>query len=139
MIQEKLILKETAKLAKESGFDIPCAWYFNDTDKEPEEYKGFKQGMTTSDYNQLKDVEIYSLPTQALLQTWLRESHEINVFIYCYAFGYYPIHDNTPPPNKEQYVDKRWNLKNTLNYQCKTYEEALEIGLFEALKVINKL
>lgn len=63
-----------------------------------------------------------------LLQKWIREVHEINVFIDCNAFGYYPFHENTPPPNVIKYVDRRWNIENTINYYFETYEEALEKG-----------
>lgn len=84
-----------------------------------------------------KDVSC-SAPTQSLLQKWLREVHEINVFIYCYGFGYYPTHDNIHlPTDKVKYVDRRWNTQNSLNLGFETYEQALEIGLQEALKLIE--
>ena len=124
---------ETAKLAKEKGFpqetnrlEIP---YYN--------YKGEFKG-DVSDWRIRKylrgedtsDIEFVSAPTQSLLAKWLRERYNIHVtsqignldFISTY---HYDI----------RYIDKnKFICKVKGNF--KTYEEAYEIGLQEALKLI---
>ncbi len=131
-MEDTLITFETAKLAKEKGFPqepnklkIP---YYN--------YKGEFKG-DVKDWlrkylrkEDTSDVESVSAPTQSLLAKWLREKHNIHVtsqignldFINTY---HYEI----------RYIDKnKFTCKVKGNF--KTYEEAYEIGLQEALKYI---
>lgn len=133
-MQEQLIEFETAVLAKEKGFDNELNMFNEVFDL------GDNQPMSNVHRDTLisgKNLWILR-PTQSLLQRWIREKHEINIFIYCYGFGYYPIHDNIPKPTGNiEYVDRRWNTQNKLNLGFKTYEEALEKGLQEALKLIK--
>ena len=132
-MEDTRVTFETAKLAKEKGFfqetnrlEIP---YYN--------YKGEFKG-DVSDWRIRKyirgedtsDIEFVSAPTQSLLAKWLREEHNIHVtsqignldFINTY---HYEI----------RYIDKnKFMCKVKGNF--KTYEEAYEIGLQEALKLI---
>ena len=64
----------------------------------------------------------YSAPTQSLLQKWFREEHGIDV--YCM-----PVGDDS----------YKWynNIASHNPVLTGTYEEALEVGLQEALKLIN--
>ena len=131
-MEDTLIKFETAKLAKEKGFPqepnklkIP---YYN--------YKGeFKGDVKDWLRKYLKnedtsDVESVSAPTQSLLAKWLRERYNIHVtsqignldFINTY---HYDI----------RYIDKN-KFKCKVKGNFKTYEEALEAGLQEALKLI---
>ena len=118
---------ETAKLAKEKGFPqepnrltIP---YYN--------YKGeFKGDVTDFLRKYLKkedtsNVESVSAPTQSLLAKWLREKHNIHLIAYknINIDGYDWCYITTD------------GITNINSY--KTYEEALEAGLQEALKLIN--
>lgn len=104
-MEEQLILSETAKLAKEKGFNIrdPKYWYPN--------------------------------VTQSLLQKWLREVHKVLVFPFIawnlITWGY-NIHFIDSKDVYEE-LDKR--VYHGANY--KSYEEALESGLQEALKLIK--
>ena len=64
----------------------------------------------------------YSAPTQALLQRWLREEYNIDIFIesgYCY-------------------IIQNEKTKIIETFLFPTYEEALEEGLLSALKMIRK-
>ena len=115
-MEEELISFETAKLAKEKGFDFI---YIID--------------------NELTN---HSLITQSLLAKWLREVHNIEVLI------------NRIPP-EAVLADKNKGKNILKNYNCyiwnlnsnprianngtflDIYEEALEIGLQEALKLIK--
>ena len=85
-------------------------------------------------------LETFSAPTQSLLQRWLREVHNIYVESY---------HDLTSDGTKIQFYtswgflqqkDKNGNRNVNGWYDeyndWETYEEALEIGLQEALKLI---
>ena len=85
-------------------------------------------------------LETFSAPTQSLLQRWLREVHNIYVESY---------HDLTSDGTKIQFYtswgflqqkDKNGNQNVNGWYDeyndWETYEEALEVGLQEALKLI---
>ena len=126
-MKEQLISFETAKLAKEKGFPqepnrrkVP---YYN--------YKGEFNGDVTDFLRKYlreedtSDVESVSAPTQSLLAKWLREKHNIHLIAYknINIDGYDWCYITTD------------GITNINSY--KTYEEALEIGLQEALKLIN--
>jgi hypothetical protein len=87
----------------------------------------------------LKD-SLLVLPTQALLQKWLREIHSISILVD-FDFKY------TKKENKNcHYFFCIYNTKDSNNIEiltvydihCETYEEALEKGLYEALTLIPK-
>ena len=126
-MKDTRITFETAKLAKEKGFPqepnklkIP---YYN--------YKGEFKG-DVKDWlrkylrkEDTSDVESVSAPTQSLLAKWLREKHNIHLIAYknINIDGYDWCYITTD------------GITNINSY--KTYEEAYEIGLQEALKLIN--
>ena len=126
-MEDTKVTFETAKLAKEKGFsqetnrlEIP---YYN--------YKGEFKG-DVSDWRIRKyirgedtsDIEFVSAPTQSLLAKWLREEHNIHLIAYknINIDGYDWCYITTD------------GITNINSY--KTYEEAYEIGLQEALKLI---
>ena len=117
---------ETAKLSKEKGFPqepnrrkVP---YYN--------YKGeFKGDVTDFLRKYLReedtsDVESVSAPTQSLLAKWLREEHNIHLIAY----------KNINIDGYDWCFITTDGITNINSY--KTYEEAYEIGLQEALKLI---
>lgn len=118
-MEEQLISFEVAKLAKEKGFpqlNYPC--YYDE--------KIYTSLISHSDFNK------YYQSTQSLLQKWLREKYNIHILIYV-------LEDS----NGNIYFD--FGLKQIINYlvdkSCKpkeftSYEDALEEGLLEALKLI---
>lgn len=143
-MQDQLISFETARLAREKGFNIPCKAKINCSHYHFVENNIIPKNIGTSEnemfapvknWNNLEEPDHYrqqiilkglntSLPTQSLLQRWLREIHSINFFVYLkgdegwiYSFSYH-ISDFS----KEIY---------------KSYEEALEQGLLKALKLIK--
>ena len=129
-MEDTLINFETAKLAKEKGFDFI---YIID--------------------NELTN---HSLITQSLLQKWLREIHSIHIevlpryqpkklnteevlyswAISCKPFDKYDGHND---------VLNHWigihngapYIEDIFYHVVKTYEEALEFGLQESLKLIK--
>ena len=118
-MREELITLETAKLAKEKGFDW-CVLFGYKPDGSRVDYD-IEGGYYN--YNQL-DQENLSAPTQALLQRWLREVHNIDV--YCIPWIY---------ENKRVY-DFFVNYEGE-SRAYSSYEKALEVGLQEALKLIK--
>jgi len=122
---DQLISFETAKLAEEKGFNIPCPLYFRENGSTTTE-----TAMKTS----LEGIDYYAQPTQSLLQKWLREVHDIHVYVNYYSFavresnGYY-YHFGKSVRNVQLMYYGKYN----------TYEEALEIGLQGALKLIKTM
>ena len=125
-MKEQLITFETAKLAKEKGFDDVR------TNHLPYMLEGDDEGCIGASIY----CKVYAnCCTQSLLQKWLREVHNIDVFInrggmfrkesYCIF-----IHDNIKD------ISRLRPLDNDVFSGYFTYEEALEIGLQEALKLI---
>lgn len=112
-MEEQLISFETAKLAKEVGFPQYREGVYYTKDKE--------HCLVGWGFDNIRE---YSAPTQSLLQKWLREVHNIDV--YCIPWVY---------ENKRVY-------DFFINYEGESrayssYEKALEIGLQEALKLIK--
>ena len=144
-MQEQLISFETAKLAKEKGFNVPSnSHYLYNTVLIEKEYKDDITQINKHIYKccfydlpkellGLTDKWAYLAPTQSLLQKWLREEHKIQMLIQHYThikdgelyagFVYNPniIYCASPGPV----------IRKAL-----TYEQALEICLQEALKLI---
>mgnify|MGYP001275666534 CR=1 FL=1 len=143
-MQEELVTLETAKLAKEKGFDVPVWDYFQVTcSKQPSEC----HRPTKSNWNTYNEYEVYSRPSQSLLQRWLREVHNIRVLV-----DFETIDDSTTdytykivrdiPEGKGRKKDTWDFYETTYSFNqgggwYKTYEEALEIGLQESLKQIK--
>ena len=130
-MEDTRVTFETAKLAKEKGFyqepnrrKVP---YYN--------YKGEFNGDVTDFLRKYlreedtSEVESVSAPTQSLLAKWLREEYNIIVLVdYEGIDGYYYKFYSYKEGNKNYDAsDKNYN----------TYEEALEAGLQEALKLIK--
>ena len=123
-MEDTKITFETAKLAKEKGFipsdGITCKSYLQD---------GRVGYQTIWDldlkYTCLEDHII--AVTQSLLQKWLREEYNIIVLVlYDGKTFYYQI-------QRKEWDDCITQFDLTLD---QTYEEAYEIGLQEALKLI---
>ena len=74
-MKEQLVTFEVAKLAKEKGFDwieSDNKWY--DNVGHPE--------VSSQGYHQEINSYRTSIPTQSLLQKWLREEHKISVTVF---------------------------------------------------------
>ena len=137
---EQLISFETAKLAKERGFDEECFNHYVKNNKYPKPF-GLEDNYyvtkvvykknsclpykTPSPYSEIQEC---TAPTQSLLQKWLREKHNIHFVI---MNGWYPESKNIFFEIK-MYIHN-WMQVGTL---YTTYEEALEKGLQEALKLV---
>lgn len=145
-MEEQLTSFKTAKLAKEKGYSegsyICCVQYHNDYvyDSDPAHPESHLKDDIRyyKSYNKNNIIDFsceyhtdYECPTQSLLQKWLREKYKLIVTIsYQYEF------DSTP----YSYWIYKENESLPLNqwiHDLNTYEEALELGLQEALKLIK--
>ena len=131
-MKEQLINYDTAILAKAKGFDVPVRYgVYGKQMKLTTHY--FKHHQEDINWNVSTKQQMHSnatsVPTQSLLQRWLREVHLYHI---------YPKQDYQ---NNWFYkiigVDHEiFSLTSYLAY--KTYEEALEKALQEALNLIIK-
>lgn len=157
-MQEQLISLETAKLAKEKSFDEACSWIYYDPPKirkdlgvhpltkDPYKIKLDYSSDGPRKYNFYKNtpkdnIERYHACSQSLLQKWLREVHKINVEanwlpnLQKYRCLYKPM--NIRPKDFDSFGAYNMIMNNYVGMEdFPTYEEALEVGLQEALKLI---
>ena len=140
IMKDQLVTFDTAKLAKELGFDEPCIDTYKDVELYKHKAKRYNSSFNTEWREELiknsamsnAKIARYSAPTQSLLQKWLREKHFIEVYVVPYSVsgghamrggkGFYEV-----------VVDK----SVTTWSGHKSYEEALEKGLQEGLKLIK--
>ena len=134
-MKEQLITFDTAKLAKEKGFNVPVIYYFEDYNGELTHYHLSKKDWN----NRGKQYSImYSAPSQSLLQKWLREVHHIVIDNTCYfSLTKFTLKLHTFENGEfiGTVIDSVRDVKNRVTY--KSYEEALEEGLIEALKLLK--
>lgn len=127
---EELVKRDTAILAKEKGFNEQCRHYLT-IDGDIEEAQYFESDITNKsiDNNEgyFSDIPSCTIPTQALLQKWLREEHNI----YLHVKPNYPIIDNKVELN----FSHNHYQETPINYS--TWEEALEQGLILSLNSIK--
>ena len=152
-MKENLITLQTAKLAKEKGFNIKCLNFYVRSNCKMfgiDEYGRFysiqkstkSKIYTIGSHATLNKKNLIFAPTQSLLQKWLREEHDIylNITTCGYDKKYHEM--RLFRLNKEcytYYADKTFKNGHFLTpYKFESYEEALEVGLFEALKLISR-
>jgi len=132
-MKDQLISFETAKLAKEKEFNEPC-WFYDERNANREFIHNLKD---VQNYNLYGGQ--YSAPTQSLLQKWLREEHKLEVNAYSTTVGSYTfkIFYFTEVINIKHLNGRNVEDKYSKSEWFESYEEALEAGLQEALKLIK--
>lgn len=154
-MQENLILFETAKLVKEKEFsngsnicytEYHSDFIYGEDENHPESHKSKEvrrynmyNSNTTNSSNE--NFSSYECPTQATLQKWLREQHGIFIGIDCncdkYRFHAYNVNVHNDKYPKYRGIEDTYLFEfGTEEFMFNTYEEALEKGLQEALKMI---
>ena len=122
MIKEQYISFETAKLAKEKGFDGQSRFAFGNDGSE---------GLPFD-----KDI---LMPTQSVLARWLREKH--NLFIETTVDFYKLMTENEYTKYYPVYYYKIINLEDSVwtsdKHEHHSYEEAMEDGLQDALELVK--
>ena len=137
-MKDELVTFETAKLAKEKGFDLVTNKYWVNyyTGQPIDKWRLFRH----TDVDVIEEME-FPAPTQSLLQKWLRETKDIHVepkFDFSDVWGkkgQYVVSISSRFVVKDQY--QQIYLTEDNDYPIKhfsTYEIALEKGLQEALK-----
>jgi hypothetical protein len=131
-MEDKRVTFETAKLAKEKGFNVVQRYGMEASlyNKKGEHTYYANYGFM---YSGLSDGYI-SAPTQSLLQKWLREIHGIQVYVSSHT-----VKSTNMMQIYRDYV--AYLNSNALNdardEEYQTYEAALEFGLKEALKHVS--
>ena len=140
-MQEQLITFEIAKLAKEKGFNLESKNYCTKDGLLYESDNSFNLDWNDKNVSSeeltwdddFPETHIcYTAPTQSLLQKWLREKHNILVE---------PSWEGTHEIYSINY--RIIILGNTIYkdfrgcFDGQSYEQALEVGLQEALKLIK--
>ena len=120
LFEDDLVTYETALLAREKGFDIDCGW----------KLRKLEDGSFT--HTNCSELGIEQ-PTQSLLQKWLRETHNIDVWVAKIGTTsekkyYFQI------MNKNSWI----NTDNSNSTRFLRFEDALEIGLFESLQLVSE-
>jgi len=132
-MEEQLITFKTAILSKHKGFDVPVKFGVYGVKMKLTHFhkKGvFENVNWNAKEKQQSHSKATSIPTQSLLQKWLRDNHKVSIQINdyrdalkgeCFSFRVKKLHNYTD-------VD--------FDGYFKTYEEALEEALYEGLSLI---
>lgn len=138
-LKDQLISFETAKLARELGFDESCGLnYAQDGEVQTLQYwegngNGFESNSEIDCDFYIENNPVCSAPTQSLLQRWLREKYKIGIVLLPdlgfeskleWGGGLVTLSKNHTGGTGPFELDK----------VIGTYEEALEELLQEALK-----
>ena len=121
-MEEQSITFETAKLAKEKGFDF----------RTPDVWADYTGGVKCRKVNltlKLTDNE-YNAPTQSLLQKWLREKHDAYINITPVTMVGIVVYYKAEVAVPSMVWDEPIKIKEG------KYEEVLEQCLQEVLKLI---
>lgn len=139
-MKEELISFETAKLLKEKGFDLETLHFYTKPNSKmfgiDEHGRTYsiknipKKLYTSGEECALRSENIYPAPTQSLLQKWLRKVKEIHLSVW---FNSLSKKYRLEAPNQEINTTLQGNFIREFD----SYEEALEAGLIEALKLIK--
>lgn len=131
MIEESYVSRDTARMLKEAGFDVPCRSYYELEDGEAVR----KDCIRPYDHNGFGDT-ICSRPTLALAAMWLRDKHRLHVSVSIVGLfdglrdiTYWAFSIMNVNTALFEYIDGN---------RYDTYEEAMEAGLQEAIKLIKK-
>lgn len=124
MTYEQFITLETAKLAKQAGFDweVYSCYYKSSPDRVS------TNGTLTSNFNGYAFQHIaISAPTQSVLQKWLRETHHLHITIFSSSQESWMFRITKPHQKLED---------GMYGEDFPTYETALEAGLQKGLTLL---
>lgn len=124
-MENDLISFETAKTAKEKGFNFGCTYYYDFSGS----IGSGREIVNRINWNKSND-SIYSAPTQSQIQKWLRVVHGIHIEI---------LLEENSPYNKFYYRIMRIGEYFTLSHDgtySNYYEGILEIAIQKGLMLI---
>ena len=122
-MEEVKISYATAKLANMKGFDPKVKL------KKNSHYSDLTEKLDPLGPSGAVVVHHYYAANQSLLQKWLRDVHNIHVCPFDEFTGYVLVISTYSKEGKHEH----WQHKGPYD----KYEDALEVGLFEGLKLIN--
>ena len=123
MIEEQFVSFNTAKMLKEVGFNVSCRYSYDNVG-----------GFRWLKIRELTPKEWIPCPTQALAARWLREKHRISLNV---AFVQPSIDGDMWRYFVGKMDDMIWESEYKTSRKYVTYEQAMEAGLREAIKLIN--
>lgn len=125
---EELATLKTAKILKEKGFNEFCKDIINDNGKLMETVYRTNNDLPKS---------FYSCPTQSIAQKWLREIRGVYVYVEPVIGKRWKLSfcDFNVPTEESDWMENEINKGNGYKVYV-TYEEALEVGIQEALMLI---
>lgn len=135
-MEDQLVTFKTAKLAKEKGFNLKVRYSYGHAINSHIAYpnEDFAVSCDFNSPNIGRNWEhLDSAPTQSLLQRWLREKHDIIVTVTSYNDDEL---QQVLWENEIENIKDDWNIFSDYTFHH-TYEEALEAGLQEGLKLIK--
>ena len=135
-MEETRVNFKAANLAKKKGFNESCNFVF-ENGNEKYLYGIERRNSTYAD--------VVTIPTQSLLQKWLRETHNIDVDVVRDSEVHYQDEtrwivkiSNWNDIRIKDFPIAQLKFPNHLHHvDFKSYEEALEKGLEEGLKFIE--
>lgn len=120
-MNEDYVSFEVARLLKEKDFDWYCRAYYD---------------YNNSGLSYLNDIsntyDVYAAPTLYMAQKWLREEKSIHILIDVHAGEYFAVLWKTNGTFIKSLALKGPNI----NHDWDNYEQALQAGILEALKLI---
>ena len=131
-MQEELITYETAVLAKEKGFSEICQYLYVTL-------KGREGKLLPELSGTFEKPNRILAPTQSLLQRWLRDVHDIRVCVDPYNSFQIGLGSTNSLRMGEGVgiVQLGETFMEMSSKEYETYEQALEVGLVKALKLIK--
>lgn len=147
VMTEELITLETAKLLKEKGFNKSTLFAYKNNGNLYQDFNRIRLSYNSLPVPELCEnfcacesdnpcykcgtaVYLTSAPNQSFAQKWLRETKKLHVEV-SYMHGDYWIYDILTIPEHDLV-----GLSDRPLVHYKSYEEALEAGIQEALKLI---
>jgi len=122
MIKEQYISFDTARMLKDASFDVPCRRHYTKSGSTWET-------VVPETTDESRDFTWLPCPTQALAARWLRE-----VYGFCISVDYWKPDDALFYCNITQFRYGTHRLRKIYS----SYEEALEDGIQDCLKRINR-
>lgn len=123
MNEEDYVSLEVAKLLKEKGFNEPCLSEYTVSG-------AIWRSDLPVNYNEYGNE--WSRPSLYEAQKWLREKHNIHLVTQCVCYH--------RPTHHYDYKCEIYSLDSNRGYKAadirSTYEETLNLGILEALKLI---
>lgn len=150
-MKEELVTLETAYLLKEKGFDERTLYayqnngmLYNDGNRIPSSYNSLPVPNLCEEFFECDAkktclkcklaIYLIAAPNQSTAQKWLRETKNLHISIIRNACGY--SYDICKAENGTHITDGIFKGPND-GGQWDTYEEALEVGIQESLKLIK--